>query len=147
MRWLILLALLTSCRDHSRFSSNGDHFEGPVVSGAFVRSGIKDDVRMCLTLDAERLEDAPGIVTTSDGRYKGMGLKPIPQVWHDSLSTLSFGTGRERNLLYTIEDVTFVVSLMQHGGIEVRMMRGAIGDQLGLFAVFMLDRKPGACSF
>jgi hypothetical protein len=58
-------------------------------------------------------------------------------VWHDPLSTLSFGDGREKNLIYMAAptagsadaadsgDVLVVVSLMTSGGVEVRLLRGA----------------------
>ena len=155
------------CRDISRFSSAGDHYEGSVVKGEFVRAGVAEDTRLCLSLDADHLQDAPGKISSTDGRFRGEPLRPIPQLWHDPLSTLSFGEGREKNLVYMVTsstafsdggdtaDVILVVSLMTAGGVEVRMVRGApsadaspppIGPP-NLFAVFQLVRQPGACSF
>lgn len=156
------------CRDTSRFSSRGDRFQGEVVKGSFVRSGIAEDVKMCLTLDTDHLQDAPGTITTSDGRFQGAALRPIPQIWHDPLSTLSFGDGRVQNLVYAAsplpgdagaeeaQDVVVVVSLMQTDLIEVRLLRGAPQTDAGLpppgtasalFGVFNLDRQPGPCAF
>lgn len=135
MRAIGLLVLGTAgvlgCRDTSRFSSNGDRFEGPVVKGSFVRTGLAEDTRLCMTLDTNHLQDAPGAITSSDGRFKATPLRPIPQLWHDPLSTLTFGQGRVQNLIYSATpeggggDVMVVISLMESTGIEVRMLRSA----------------------
>lgn len=155
---------LVGCRDLSRFSTRGDHFEGAVVTGSFVRSGIGPDARMCLTIDTEHLQDAPGAITTSDGRFHETPLRPIPQIWHDPLSTLAFGDGRLQNLVYAAlpaegdagdeHDVMAIVSLMQSDRIEVRLLRGAPAVDAGprssagaLFGVFTLERRPGPCAF
>lgn len=165
----ILGALVfVECRDVTRFSSRGDRFEGAVVKGSFVRSGVVEDARMCLTLDTDRLQDAPGSITTSDGRFKQTPLRPIPQIWHDPLSTLSFGDGRVQNLVYAAsplvgeagveesQDILVIVSLMQTDHVEVRLMRGAPQTDGGqrpsgvastVFGIFNLDRAPGPCAF
>ncbi len=150
------------CRDVSRFSTGSGRFEGTVVKGSFVRSGVTEDVRMCLTLDATRLQDAPGTITTSDGRFRRARLRPIPQLFHDPLSTLDFGEGRARNIVYAATpassgiaaddvDVLVVVSLMNEGGIEVRLLRGAPSESPAgapaIFGVFPLERRDGQCSF
>jgi hypothetical protein len=164
---LVLLASAVGCRSVSRFSSkDGDHFEGDVVKGNFVRTGVADDARMCVVLDANRLQDSPGTLSTSDGRFKNTPLRPIPQIWHDPLSTLSFGDGRVQNLVYIAtpaagdagdtQDVMVFMSLMDEGGIEVRLVRGAPLVDGGasvpaqgtpMFGVFTLDRRDGACAF
>ena len=95
-----LAAFAAGCRDVSRFSSKGDRFEGSVVKGSFVRSGLVEDAKMCLTLDTDHLQDSPGTLTTTDGRFRLTSLRPIPQIWHDPLSTLRFGDGRVQNLIY-----------------------------------------------
>lgn len=151
------LLALPACRDISRFSSGGDRFEGSVATGSFVRANIAEDARVCLTLDADHLQDAPGKISLSDGRFHAEPLRPIPQVWHDPISTLSFGQGRDKNLLYVATsatdggDVFVVVSLMSDGSVEVRLLRGApggdAGDASNLFAVFALTRRDGPCSF
>ena len=168
----------TGCKSVSRFSSHdGDHFEGDVVKGSFVRAGVADDAKMCLLLDAAHLQDAPGSFSTSDGRFKDALLRPIPQVWHDPLSTMSFGEGRSQNLVYVAsptgpvattmgatatavpgdtQDVMVFLSLMDQGGLEVRLVRGAPVADSGtplpaaappMFGVFTLARRDGACSF
>jgi hypothetical protein len=146
------------CRDVARFSSGNDHYAGGVVTGNFVRAGIPDDMRLCLTLDADHLQDGPGSVTSSDGRFAKTRLRPIPQVWHDSISTMSFGEGRVQNLMYVVTpvsgtepDILIVLSLMQSGSVEARIVRGAPGAPdaaavaPNLFAVFSLEREPGPC--
>ena len=160
-RGVVLLALLAGCQDTSRFTTKHDHYEGTVVEGNFVRAEVNLGTRMCVTLDADRLQDAPGFLTTSDGRFRDTPIRPIPQVWHDSVSTLTFGEGRERNVLYgatpdpTVDpggDVMIVLSLLSSGDIEVRILRGAPAAPGGppkshVFAVFPLQRTPGACTF
>jgi hypothetical protein len=159
-------ACATGCRDLSRYSSGGDSFEGPVVKADFVRANVGGDTRACITLDTDHLQDGPGRLSTSDGRFHAEPLRPIPQVWHDPISTLSFGEGREKNLVYVATptagtadaadtgDVLVVVSLMTSGGVEVRLLRGAPGADAGLgtlpanvFGVFQLVRQVGPCSY
>lgn len=167
-----LLASASGCRDVSRYSNRGDHYEGDVVKGSFVRAGIPGDAKMCVTLDAEHLQDNPGTLTTSDGRFRDTPLRPIPQIWHDPLSTMSFGDGRRQNLVYVATpsstagdtaDVMVFVSLMEVGGLEVRVVRGAPAADAGLappdagaqaaalsppmFGIFTLDRRGGTCTF
>jgi hypothetical protein len=162
------VAPATACRDIAEFTTGPDeHYEGTVVLGGFVRSGIDENTSLCLTLDSGHLQDTPGSISTSDGRFVSAPLRPIPQVWHDPLSTFNFGDGRRKNLLYVVRpngpdagdtsDVMAVVSLMQSNQVEVRLLRGApeVGPQAAppsatlahLFAVFPLDRRPDPCSF
>ena len=165
----LVLAATVGCRDVRRYSSYGDHYEGQIVKGSFVRAGVPEDAKMCLVLDAEHLQDTPGTLSTSDGRFRATPLRPIPQIWHDPLSTLSFGDGRRQNLVYMAtplatasqtpgdtQDVMVLLSLMTEGGVEVRLLRGAPQADAGaaatanappLFGVFPLDRSEGACTF
>jgi len=154
-------AAALGCTDVTRFSNSGDHYQGSVVAGDFVRSGWDPSASLCLVLDANHLQDAPGTITSSDGRFQSTPLRPIPQIWHDPLSTLTFGEGRVENLVYiatplvdadALGDVTAVVSLMQSNGVEVRLFRGAPAIDAGpggnnLFGVFSLTRESGQCSF
>ena len=123
---------------------------------------------MCLSLDIDHLQDAPGSITTSDGRFKSTVLRPIPQIWHDPLSTLSFGDGRVQNLVYAagplvqdsgpeeVQDILVVISIMQTDQLEVRLLRGAPQADAGsppagvapaIFGVFTLERRTGPCAF
>lgn len=156
------------CRDLSGFSTHGDSFVGPVLNASFVLAGIDGLTSLCLTLDTDHLQDAPGNVSTSDGHLQTVPLRPIPQLLQDPLSTLSFGDGRLKNLVYVVTpttqfadgnagDVMAVVSLMQSGDVEVRLIRGAPGagadaaaggtQASNLFAVFQLTRQSGPCGF
>jgi hypothetical protein len=170
MRFLASFVVVANvgCRDLSSFTTAGAHYEGLVVQGDFVRAGVDPTAKSCLTLDADHLEDAPGAISTSDGRFHAAALRPIPQIWHDPLSTLSFGEGRLRNLVYLAtastpfvdgrgDDVLVILSLVQSGDVEVRLIRGAPGFSSdsaavpssggNLFAVFDLVRSPGPCSY
>jgi hypothetical protein len=155
------------CRDLSGFTTSpGESYQGAVVAGDFVRAGIPAGTRLCLTLDADHLQDGPGALSTDDGRFHLVPLRPIPQIWNDPLSTLTFGEGRLKNLVYVVrattsfgdgngDDVFAVVSLMQSGDVEVRLLRSAppvAGADAGpaggnVFAVFDLSREKGACAF
>jgi hypothetical protein len=159
---------LAGCRDLSGFSTNGGSFTGPVVSASVVLAGIDPSTSLCLTLDTDHLQDTPGSVWTSDGRFTAAPFRPIPQIWQDPLSTFTFGEGRLKNLLYVAtastpfddgngNDVFFVVSLMQAGDVEVRMLRGAPALATAIdasppptgniFAVFDTNRQSSSCSF
>jgi hypothetical protein len=155
---------LFGCRDLTHFSTGDGHYEGTIVAGDFVRAGIGDATRLCVTLDADNLQQAPGTLSSSDGKFSTTPMRPIPQIWHDSLSTLTFGEGRVKNLVYMAapsvdagdsSDVTVIVSLLQSDAIEVRLLRGApltsadggAATSSNLFGVFTLVRAPGACPF
>jgi hypothetical protein len=158
-----LATCTSSCRDTAGFSTGSGHYEGAVVSGSFVRNGVSDGTRACVTLDANHFQDAPGSIWTNDGRFEAVPLRPIPQIWHDPLSTLTFGEGRTKNLVYIATpnsdggdsggDVMAVISLMDSGGVEVRLIRGAPdtdGGDIGgddIFAIFDLSTAPGPCPF
>lgn len=168
----ITAASLFGCHEVSDFStSSGGSYQGSITGAHFVRTGIGASVRMCLAIDADRLQDAPGTISTSDGLFQKAALRPIPQFWQDPLSTFNFGEGRIQNVLYVASenaadtgtplgasgDVFVVLSFMVAGTIEVRLLRGApgapaAGDDGGagppsLFGVFSLTRESGSCPF
>jgi hypothetical protein len=165
---LLALALAPACRDVSGFSTHGDSYQGAVVDAPFVLAGIDGgSTSLCLTLDTNHLQDAPGNLSTSDGLFHAVPMRAIPQIWQDPLSTLQFGEGRLKNLMYVARstqpfadgdgnDVLVVISLMQAGDIEVRLIRsapilaadGGPGPAVhNVFAVFDLNRQTGPCSF
>ena len=153
----------TGCKDIERFSTGpGESYCGTIVPGPFVRGGFGPGVRMRMTLDTDHLNDAPGMVTTDDGLFSYAVLRPIPQLAHDSLSTFNFGEGRERNLLFGVRategaQAFAVVSLLENGDVEVRVLRGAgllpgeseplpaEGPQL--YGIFPMVRQQGTCGF
>ncbi|HEY6460891.1 MAG TPA: hypothetical protein VIY73_12095 [Polyangiaceae bacterium] len=164
----VCAAALPACRDLSSFSTGSGSYAGQVVGANFVLAGVDPSTSLCLTLDTGHLQDTPGSVSTSDGRFSGAPLRTIPQIWQDPLSTLTFGEGRVKNLVYVVSattpfadgngnDVFFVLSLMQSGDVEVRMMRGAPGVAVdggtapstggNLFAVFDLSKSSSPCSY
>jgi hypothetical protein len=157
----------TACRNIDGFSTaSGGHYEGTIVGASFVRAGLGSTVKMCLLLDTDHLQDTPGSLSTDDGLFTTTSLRPIPQFWQDPLSTLNFGEGRIKNVVYVARgaasdagpagDIIVVLSLMAAGDIEVRLVRGAPsamedgGAPEGprdLFGVFALSRASGPCPF
>jgi hypothetical protein len=156
-----------ACRDLSGFNTNGGSYQGAVIAAPFVLAGIANSsTTLCLTLDTNHLQDTPGSIWTSDGRFMGSPMRSIPQIWQDPLSTFQFGDGRLKNMMYMARatvpfddgdgnDVLTVVSLMQSGDIEVRLIRGApilAGDggagpaMQNVFAIFDLTKQSSPCS-
>jgi hypothetical protein len=166
-RLVPLLVTLPSlaCQDLSDYSTTSKRqYAGCVVPANFVLAGVGTTTGMCLTFDADQLQTNPGTITTSDGRFQATPLRPIPQLWNDPLSTLSFGEGRTKNLLYMATpisdagaegDITVVLSLMSGGNVEVRLLRSAppmgVVDAGGpgapsVFAVFPLMLHKNGCA-
>jgi hypothetical protein len=154
----LLFALLAcGCRDLSDYSTKGARYEGTIAGGSFVRAGFESGVRMCLTLDTEKLQEAPGVLQTSDRRVeRDTAMRPIPQSFHDPISTLRFGDERESNFMYVAAmkdgaDAFIVLSLLKGGSVEARVVRGAPGGNTGaaepLFAIFPMKKETGPCSF
>lgn len=148
----------TGCADTSRFTSEpGESWCGTVATASFVRAGIAEGTKLRLVLDAEHLQTNPGQIWTSPlgtgEKLTATRLEVIPQLLHDPLSTLSFGEGRVKNGLAVAElgstQVLVVLSLMQSGEVEVRLMRGtgatAAGSPAQIFGVFRLTRERGDC--
>jgi hypothetical protein len=165
---LALVAAVAACRDLSGFDSGSGSFQGAVIDAPFVLAGIDGgSTNMCITLDTSHLQDSPGHLSTSDGRFHAAPLRSIPQIWQDPLSTLQFGEGRVKNMMYMVRatapftdgqggDVLAVVSLMQSGDVEVRLVRGApdVGADGGttssmqnVFGIFDLTKQSSACSY
>jgi hypothetical protein len=156
-------AALAGCNDVSRFSTAADEsYCGSIVTGPFVRQGFGPGIRMRLNFDADRLSEKPGEVSTDDGLLDHAMLRPIPQLANDPLSSLQFGEGRVRNLLLGVSpsqgpSAFAIVSLMENGNIEMRVMRGAplpsgvtaypVESGTQLFGVFPLARQKGQCGF
>lgn len=153
MRWILALSIF-ACNDVTSYSNTGDHYEGLIVQGAYVRAGLGADVKMYLTFDGANFQNSPGAITTDDGQFRGSALRAIPQEWNDPISLMSFGESRVKSMIYAVTparpnqaDVLAVVSLMKDQSIEVRLVRSAPGGTMPgdepLFGVFQLARKPG----
>ena len=169
-RGLILLLAFPlaegGCKDVTRFSTApGESYCGPIVSAAFVLRGFNRTLRMRMTFDADHVADAPGTLSTDDQLLTNTPMRPLPEVMNDPFSTLNFGEGRDKNLIFAVDPtdpakgptIMAVISLMHGGDAEVRLIRGApiaaggasvAGDGEPLFGVFApMTRQPGQCSF
>jgi hypothetical protein len=163
---LVAALLLAGCRDLSRYSTRpGEAYCGNVVAGGFIRTGIPASSSIRLTFDAELIDSSPGTISVSSGMFVDTPLLPIPQLVHDPLSTLSFGEGRDKNLVYVVDpadaaygpSVFVVLSLLRDGDAEIRLLRGAPSldggpppalDGEPLFGVFApLRKQSGSCGF
>ena len=165
---LFICGLLTvGCADPSRFSTGPDEsYCGTVTGATFVRAGVSEGTRMRFELRAEAMQSAPGRIWTepflSGEAFTGGELRVVPELLHDPLSTLSFGEGRVKNGIYVIDlagsdagppsQVLVVLSLLDSGEIEVRLLRGASpGSSAGvptptqIFGVWRLKRQKGDC--
>lgn len=156
MRAWLLCGLLCACRDYADYSSRGDHFEGSILAGDFVRAGLPASMRLCVELDGNALQSAPGTLGTDNGWLaEKTRLRVLPQVHNDALSLLDFGEGRARTFVYAAAprgepDVTVFLSLMTDDTLELRVLRGGPRDDGPsdyVFGVFGLERTPGACPF
>jgi hypothetical protein len=158
--------VLAGCRDLSRYSTGpGEAYCGNIVERPFIRAGFPPSASVRLTFNADLIESSPGTITDSSGLLLGAPLRPIPQLAHDPLSTLDFGEARDKNLLYVVDPadpargpaVFVVLSLLQDGDAEVRLLRGAptldgspapAADGDPLFGVFTpLRKQTGSCGF
>lgn len=158
-----LCLLVAACADVTRFSTKpGEAYCGSIIDGPFVREGFAPGVRMRMSFDSDRLDSRPGTLSTDDGLLTDAPMRPIPQLFHDPLSTLKFGEAREKNLIYVVSpksgaSLFVVVSLLYDGKAEVRLLRGApplsqttaVSDAEGpsVFGVFPLHREDGTCGF
>ncbi|HKY36734.1 MAG TPA: hypothetical protein VJN18_12380 [Polyangiaceae bacterium] len=181
---LLLCALLatTACRDLERFDTKGDAaYCGDLVSGPAFHDGFVADevepptIRLKLTLDTGQLSSfsenktaLPGTLTSNDserGLCSGDGqalfqrapLRAIPQVYHDSISTLSFGEGHDEDFFAWADStcqgtMLAVVSLLRSGDVEVRLFKPAPLPALDAgpekrpgFALFSLKRHDKGC--
>jgi hypothetical protein len=143
----------------SDFSTEaGECYQGAIVRDEFVRAGFLPDTQLWLTLDTKALlEAAPAaiVMSTSDGIFNASVAHALPQLRHDALSLLDFPGGRVRNFLAYAQAVqgpkaTMVLSLMENGRVEVRVLRPDEDPEDGrddaLFGVFRLDLDDG-CPF
>jgi len=148
------------CKDVSRFSTEpGESYCGQIVGASFVRRGFDVTLKMRMTFDADHIADAPGTLSTSDQLLTNTPMRPIPELFQDPFSTLNFGEGRDKNLVFAVDPtdpargpgMMAVVSLMHSGDAEVRLLRGApsadtMPPSPPLFGVFApLTRQPGQC--
>lgn len=98
-------------------------------------------MRLRLHLDIDALTTIPGNLTSDDAKYglcrgteqplfDGAPLRAIPEVLHDSISTLEFGQGRVHSFFAYVDStcqgtMLAVVSLMKNKTVEVRLFKPA----------------------
>jgi len=149
--FLILAAAAVGCTDIGSYSTElGECYRGDIVAAEFVRTGFEQDVQLSLTLDTSALSEGrgrAGEIWTSDGRFAGATVSQMEQLAHDNLSLFQFPGGRIRNYLAhaTPTDgppAAIVISLMEDGKVEARVIRAAIESDrsvVPLFGIFRLS--------
>lgn len=150
------------CADISSYrTADDERYCGKVISAALVRHGFEETANMRVSLDTHSLQQTPGVLSTSDGVFDNAEMFALPQLQNDVLSSLQFGEGRMRNIVLGAQPTRgptalVVVSLMDDGKVEVRVVRGAppaasdpVQDEPddGLFGVFPLEKEKGLCGF
>jgi hypothetical protein len=188
-RALLLLAsvgsafLALSCRSLDRFDTRGDAaFCGDLVGGpsfhdGFVPAGEPSVLRMKLTLDtsqissfAENKNARPGGLSSNDvdiglcspggqALFESSPLRAIPQVDHDTISTMTFGEGHDEDFFAWTDStcqgtMLAVVSLLRNGDVELRLFKPAPfpepdagPDKRPGFALFYMRRNDKGCGF
>lgn len=179
---LLALALSAlSCKSLERFDTKGDAaYCGTIVAGPSFHDGFiaiqqPPDLRLRLTLDTSQISGVsehkvavPGRLTSNDSEvdlcpdqalFTNSLMRTIPQVYHDSLSTLSFGEGHEEDFFAWVDStcqgtMLSVVSLLSNGNVELRLFKpapvpdeGAGPEQRPGFALFYLTRHEDGCDF
>ena len=81
-----------------------------------------------VALDVDHLQDAPGAISTSNKLFDRTALRPIPQIWHDPLSTLSFGDGRIKNSVYAAAPSGAVNHQLDQFGTMIAVTPGFEGE-------------------
>lgn len=169
MRWTLAWAvLLLGCHDLDEFASGDGVFRGEIIGsdGDVFRQGFPPHTVLELSFEPELAEGrqgpgvSPGRVTThvcapsateceqrSDGPIVDAELQPFDALQHDVLGDYDFpGPGRVRNYILSVrtvagDDAMVFVSLMEAGGIELRVMAAAPEpDGEPFFGVFPLKR-------
>jgi len=177
---IMALALAcVGCNDLDRFSTgNNEAYCGRITLGSAFREGFSPRVQLRLELDAANLDgpESPGRLSTYEAEDEATperriltnaALSVIQPLQHDPMSQLSFGEGRERNVVYGLqpdddeaESVLAVLSMRADDSVEVRLIRAgrspsgdaATNDDVPegrrrLFGLFPLTRKNGDCGF
>jgi hypothetical protein len=159
------------CRDLSRFDTGpNEAYCGSIVTSEFIRKGFTPEneppnLPMRLRLDTDKMTTEPGVISTNDGEagvchpfafFTNAKLRAIDEVFHDELSFVEFGEGREHNFFAWVDScqgpVLAVVSLMKSDDVEVRLLKPGViepttpADAPG-FALFVLHRQAGSCGF
>ena len=186
--WMGVLGVLlmtVSCRNLDRFDTQGKAaYCGQLVSAPAFHDGFVPDgepnellLRMKLTLNTSQLStfsaDKPtqiGALTSNDADnglcspdaqplFKSSPVRGIPQIDHDTLSTLSFGEGHDEDFFAWTDStcqgtMLALVSLLRKGDVELRLFKpaalppaGAGADKRPGYALFYLKRDENGCGF
>lgn len=141
----------TGCTDLSDYATPpGRAYQGTIVGteadGAcppgtpcsFIRRGFPAGVELSMTFDPVEASSDPGTLTTTGelcgATFDDTPLLPITPLAHDALSLYDFpGGGRLRNYMFVARpsagplagrDAMVFVSLLQGGGVDVRILAG-----------------------
>jgi hypothetical protein len=182
-----VLLMTLSCRNLDRFDTKNDAaFCGQLVSAPAFHDGFVPELKdgepklqltMKLTLDTSQLStyaadkatqvgelssnDADKGLCALDGQplFKGSPLRGIPQVDHDTISTLTFGEGHDEDFFAWTDSkcqgtMLALVSLLRKGDVELRLFKPAPlpppmagPDQRPGFGLFYLKRDEKGCGF
>lgn len=179
----VLLSTL-SCRDLDRFDTKGDAaYCGQLVKAPDFQDGFVPDgkpgllLTMKLTLDTSQLSSFSadkatqiGALTSNDAElglcspggqalFESSPVRGIPQLDHDTLSTLTFGEGHDEDFFAWTDStcqgtMLALVSLLRKGDVELRLFKPAAlpppkagpGERPG-YALFYLQRHKEGCGF
>ena len=171
---LSAILLVGACRDLDRFETGSDEaYCGSMVPASFAHEGFLPDdetetLTLALQLDTDALTTTPGTISSNDAEFGLCAPAPlfdravvraIEEAFHDPLSTLEFGEGREENLLVWVDStcqgtMVGVVSLMKNDDVELRLLKPAPlpppdagpAERPG-FSLFRFRRRSGGCGF
>lgn len=179
-----VLPTTLSCRDLDRFDTKGNSaycgqlVKAPDFQDGFVPDGLPDLLlTMKLTLDTSQLSSFSadkatqiGALTSNDAKlglcssggqalFESSPVRGIPEVDHDTLSTLSFGEGHDEDFFAWTDStcqgtMLALVSLLRKGDVELRLFKPAAlpppgagpGERPG-YALFYLKRDKEGCGF
>jgi len=180
---LVALSSALSCRNLDRFDTRGNAaFCGDLVSGpsfhdGFIPAGQPAVLRMKLTLDTSQISSFaenkgafPGHLTSNDidtglcsangqALFESSPLRAIPQVDHDTISTLTFGEGHDEDFFGWTDStcqgtMLALVSLLRNGDVELRLFKPAPlpepdagPEKRPGFGLFYLQRNDKGCGF
>jgi hypothetical protein len=171
---LLATVALLGCRDLERFdTADGEAYCGQLVPAPFQTGFLPDDAEpaefgMRLEFDIRGLAHNPGTLSTDDDEqgicapsplFDETRMRSVSEAFHDPISALEFGDGRERNVLFWADSscsgtLLGVLSLMRDDSIEVRLFKPAPEPSLDTpsaerpgFAEFHLTRRRGDCGF
>ena len=170
LAWMALAA----CRDLDRFDTDDNEaYCGRMVGAPFAHTGFLPDhqppmLQLRLRLDTDALGSIPGTLSTDDADtglcspdplLDETPMRAIQEAFHDPLSTLEFGDGREHNFFVWVDSscqgtLIGVISLMKSDDVEIRLLKPASeplpdagpAERPG-FAFFRLRRRNGDCGF